>query len=71
MAAPLHDRMPSLKQSQPCTVCATLSSHNTLQACNRHGTAATASAALGRLLMGTVLLAAFREEQATTQVCAM
>ena len=48
-----------------------LSSYNTLQACNRHGTAATASAALGRLLMGTVLLAAFREEQATTQVCAI
>lgn len=41
-----------------------------LQACARHGTAPTASAALGRLLMGALLLAAFREEQATTQVSA-
>ncbi len=39
-----------------------------VQACSRHETAPTASAALGRLLMGTLLLAAFREEQATTQV---
>lgn len=38
------------------------------EACNRHRTAPTASAALGRALMGTLLLASFRGEGERTQV---
>lgn len=38
------------------------------QACSRHGTAPTASAALGRGLVGALLLSAFREENEKTQV---
>jgi len=37
-------------------------------ACSRHGTAPTASAALGRGLVGALLLSAFREENEKTQV---
>lgn len=38
------------------------------EACNRHKTAPTASAALGRALMGTLLIGAFRGEGEVTQV---
>ena len=38
------------------------------QACQRHKTSPTASAALGRALLGTLLLATFRGEAETTQV---
>ena len=39
-----------------------------LQACTRHGTAPTASAALGRALLGSLLMGCFREETEKTQV---
>jgi len=39
-----------------------------LQACRRHGTAPTASAALGRALIGTLLMGSFKEEGERTQV---
>lgn len=39
-----------------------------LQACQRHKTAPTASAALGRALVGTLLLGSFKEEGEKTQV---
>lgn len=38
------------------------------QACDRHKTSPTASAALGRALLGTLLMGAFREEGEKTQV---
>ncbi|KAL0021890.1 hypothetical protein WJX77_012153 [Trebouxia sp. C0004] len=38
------------------------------EACRRHGTAPTASAALGRALMGTLLMGSFKEEGERTQV---
>lgn len=38
------------------------------EACTRHQTSPTASAALGRALLGTLLLAAFREQGEKTQV---
>jgi len=38
------------------------------EACQRHNTAPTASAALGRSLLGTVLIASFRKEGEKTQV---
>ena len=38
------------------------------EACTRHKTAPTASAALGRALLGTLLMACFREEGEKTQV---
>jgi len=38
------------------------------QACTRHGTAPTASAALGRALLGTLLLACFRGEGEKTHI---
>lgn len=38
------------------------------QACLRHRTSPTASAALGRALLGSLLMAAFREEGEKTQV---
>ncbi|CAL5221871.1 g4134 [Coccomyxa viridis] len=38
------------------------------EACTRHGTAPTASAALGRALMGTLLMGCFRAEGEATQV---
>ncbi len=38
------------------------------QACMRHRTSPTASAALGRALLGSLLMAAFREEGEKTQV---
>ncbi|EFN52293.1 hypothetical protein CHLNCDRAFT_58899 [Chlorella variabilis] len=39
-----------------------------LQACTRHQTSPTASAALGRALLGTLLMGAFREQGEKTQV---
>ena len=39
-----------------------------LQACERHGTAPTASAAFGRSILGTLLMACFRGEGEKTQV---
>ncbi len=39
-----------------------------VQACRRHGTAPTASAALGRALIGTLLMGSFKEEGERTQV---
>lgn len=39
-----------------------------VQACDRHKTSPTASAALGRALLGTLLMGAFREEGEKTQV---
>jgi molecular chaperone Hsp33 len=39
-----------------------------VQACDRHQTAPTASAALGRGLIGTLLMACFREEGEKTQI---
>ena len=39
-----------------------------LQACNRHNTAPTASAALGRALLGTLLISSFKAEGEKTQV---
>ena len=38
------------------------------EACRRHETSPTAGAALGRALLGTLLMAAFREEGEKTQV---
>lgn len=38
------------------------------EACDRHATAPTASAALGRALLGTLLMASFRGEGEKTQV---
>eukprot|EP00891_Asterochloris_glomerata_P009132 jgi/Astpho2/9132/e_gw1.00134.7.1_t len=38
------------------------------EACTRHGTAPTASAALGRALLGSLLMGCFREETEKTQV---
>lgn len=42
--------------------------HAQVQACNRHHTAPTASAALGRTLLGTLLIACFKAEGEKTQV---
>ena len=42
-----------------------------LQACERHKTSPTASAALGRALLGTLLMGAFRDEGERTQVCCL
>lgn len=46
-----------------------ISARNVVQdGCSRHECAPTASAALGRVLIGSLLLAAFREEREATQV---
>ena len=42
--------------------------HTSLQAANRHKTSPTASAALGRALLGTLLMGCFRQEGEVTQV---
>ncbi len=39
-----------------------------VQACERHKTAPTASAALGRALLGTLLMGTFKGEDESTQV---
>ena len=51
-----------------CTLLNMIHSWHALQACQRHGTAPTASAALGRTLLGTLLIACFKAEGETTQV---
>ena len=67
----------SLVQEVTSSCCSTSSSSavsdrmlstQSLQACQRHKTSPTASAALGRALLGTLLLATFRGEGETTQV---
>lgn len=46
----------------------TAGAHPTRQAAARHQTAPTSTAALGRALLGTLLMGAFRKEQEATQV---
>ena len=58
----------SLSENGEVSVLVAVGQQLVQEACDRHKTAPTASAALGRSLLGTLLLASFRAEGETTQV---
>jgi len=66
--APQDEMLRVLSENNQVSIIAVTCTQLVSEACQRHQTSPTASAALGRALLGTLLIASFREQGEKTQV---